>query len=206
MPRLRTITLIAVLALTAVPAAAHARTDVRVGIADQQVAMFSAPQYRSLKLKITRYFIRWDARTHPETLAAADTFVRKARTQHVRVLMHISTNSFVKKKAHLPSVSEHKRNVGFLLHRYRKLGVKECGTWNEENHVTQPTWKSPKRAAQFFKAMRGLCHGCQIVALDVLDQKGSASYIKRFYRALGTSYARRYAKIVGIHNYSDTNR
>jgi hypothetical protein len=54
--------------------------------------------------------------------------------------------------------------------------------------------------------MRGLCRGCNIVALDVLDQAGSASYIQRFYRALGTSYARRYARIVGIHNYSDTNR
>jgi hypothetical protein len=206
MPRPRTLTLIVVLALTAVPAAAQARTNVRVGIADQQVAMFSAAKYQSLKLKITRYFIRWDARKHPETLAAADTFVRKARVRHVRVLMHISTNTFVKKKAHLPSVSEYKRDVGFLVRRYRKLGVKDWGTWNEENHVTQPTWKSPTRAAQFFKAMRGLCHGCSIVALDVLDQAGSASYIKRFYRALGTSYAKRYAKIVGIHNYSDTNR
>jgi hypothetical protein len=207
MRRLKTLLILAVLATTAaVPAAAQARTNVRVGIADQQIGMFDAPGYKSLKLKLTRYFIRWDARKDPASLAATDAYVRKARTRHVKVLLHISTNTFVKKKAHLPSVKEYKRDVGFLVRRYKKLGVKDWGTWNEENHVTQPTWKSPKRAAQFFKTMRGLCRGCHIVALDILDQAGSASYIKRFYKALGRSYARRYAKIVGIHNYSDTNR
>src|SRR4051794_24244208 len=151
MRRLKTLTIIAVLALSAVPAAAEARTNVRVGIADQQIAMFSAPKYRSLKLKLTRYFIRWDARKDPNSIAAADAFVRKARTRHVRVLMHISTNTFVKKKAHLPSVGEYRRYVGYLVRRYKKLGVHDWGAWNEANHVTQPTWKSPRRAAQFFK-------------------------------------------------------
>jgi len=206
MRRLKTLMLVAVLTLAVAPAAAQAATNVRVGIADQQTTMFGAPAYRALHLKLTRYFIRWDARKDPASIAAADTYVRAARARHVKVLMHISTNTFVKKKAHLPSVREYKRYVGYLVRRYKKLGVKDWGTWNEENHVTQPTWKSPKRAAQFFKTMRGLCHGCHIVALDVLDQAGSASYIKRFYKALGRSYARRYAKIVGIHNYSDTNR
>ena len=36
-----------------------------------------------------------------------------------------------------------------LVRRYRPLGVREWGAWNEVNHKTQPTWKSPKRAAQF---------------------------------------------------------
>jgi|SRR5947209_217706 len=206
MQRLKRLTLIAALALLATAPAAHARTQVRVGIADQQIAMFGAPAYKALHLKITRYFIRWDARSHPADLAAADAFVKEARRDHVRVLMHISTNTFVKKRAHLPSVRQYRSDVGFLVRRYRKLGVREWGTWNEENHVTQPTWKSPARAAQFFKVMRGLCRGCSIVALDVLDQAGVKSYIQRFYRALGRSYARRFARIVGIHNYSDTNR
>ncbi len=92
------------------------------------------------------------------------------------------------------------------MRHYRKLGVREWGAWNEANHKTQPTWKSPKRAAQYFKAMRSLCKGCTIVALDALDQAGVTRYIQRFYAALGRSYARRFARIVGIHNYSDTNR
>src|SRR3954470_14228199 len=81
MRRLKTLLILAVLATTAaVPAAAQARTNVRVGIADQQIGMFDAPGYKSLKLKLTRYFIRWDARKDPASLAATDAYVRKART------------------------------------------------------------------------------------------------------------------------------
>ena len=205
MQRLKTHVPLGVLALlVAFPGAAQARTNVRVSIADQSPAMFDAPAYRALHLKTTRYFIRWDAIRSPADLARADAYVRRARAAHVRVLMHISTNDFTPKRAHLPSVAEYRRNVGALVRRYRRLGVREWGAWNEVNHKTQPTWKSPRRAAQFFKTMRSLCKGCSIVALDILDQAGATRYIQRFYRALGSS--RRFARIVGIHNYSDTNR
>ena len=205
MQRLKTHVPIGVLVLLlALPGAAQARTNVRVSIADQNQAMFDAPAYRALHLKTTRYFIRWDAIRSPADLARADAYVRRARAAHVRVLMHISTNDFTPKRAHLPSVAEYRRSVGTLVRRYRRLGVREWGAWNEVNHKTQPTWKSPKRAAQYFKTMRALCRGCTIVALDILDQAGATRYIQRFYRALGSS--RRFARIVGIHNYSDTNR
>ena len=205
MQRLKTHVPIGVLVLLlALPGAAQARTNVRVSIADQNQAMFDAPAYRALHLKTTRYFIRWDAIRSPADLARADAYVRRARAAHVRVLMHISTNDFTPKRAHLPSLAEYRRSVGALVRRYRRLGVREWGAWNEVNHKTQPTWKSPKRAAQYFKTMRALCRGCTIVALDILDQAGATRYIQRFYRALGSS--RRFARIVGIHNYSDTNR
>src|SRR3954471_11097686 len=169
--RLKTHVMTGVLALLlAVPAVAQARTPVRVSIADQSQAMFDAPAYRALKLKTTRYFIRWDAIRVPSDIARADAYVKRARAAHVKVLLHISTNDLREKKAKLPSVSQYRRDVGKLVRRYRKIGVKEWGAWNEENHKTQPTWRSPKRAAQFFKTMRSLCKGCTIVALDVLDQ------------------------------------
>src|SRR3954466_13466613 len=189
MRRLRTLMILVVLAMAAVPAAAEARTNVRVGIADQNAAMFNAARYRSLHLKITRYFIRWDAKNVPGDIAAADNFVRTARKRHVRVLMHISTNTFVEKAAHLPSLSEYKRDVGYLVRRYRKLGVRDWGSWNEMNHKTQPTYKSPKRAAQYFKVMRGMCKGCRVVPLNILARAGSASYIRRYFKAMG-SYRR----------------
>src|SRR6059058_3976139 len=203
--RMRTHLLVAVLALSLlIPAAAQARTHVRVGIADQHASMFDAPAYQRLKLKRTRYFIRWDAVRHPADLAAAKAYVRRARSAHVRVLVHISTNDLRERKAKLPSVRQYRRDVGRLVRQLRPLGVREWGAWNEVNHKTQPTWKSPKRAAQFFTTMRSICKGCSIVALDALDQAGVTRYIRRFYKALGSK--RRYARIVGIHNYSDTNR
>ncbi len=80
----------------------------------------------------------------------------------------------------------------------------DWGVWNEANHKSQPTYKSPKRAAQYFVAFRKLCKGCTIVALDVLDQPNFLTYVDSFYRALPRSQ-RKHASIVGLHNYGDTN-
>ena len=214
MHRIRTLALLVLAALTlSIPALATAkshakkpapRTHVRVGIADQSPAMFDAKAYKALKLKISRYFIHWDAAKHPDQLALADAFINKARADHVSVLLHISTPNLKPKKAYLPTVGEYKKWVGALVKRYRPAGVKEWGAWNEENNKTQPTYRSAPRAASYFKAMRQICRGCTIVALDIQDQSGATGYIQRFYHALG-GY-RKYARIVGIHNYSDTNR
>jgi hypothetical protein len=184
---------------------AQAKTNIAVGIGDQSPSMFASPAYQSLKLKKTRYFLPWNSIRNPYELAKADAFVTAARAAKVKVLMHISTDNFASKKAKLPSVSAYKKDVGALIRRYKKLGVREWGAWNEANHASQPTYRSPKRAAQFFTTMRSICSGCTIVALDVLDQAGVATYIKRFYAAIPAS-KRRFAKIVGIHNYSDVNR
>jgi hypothetical protein len=200
-------TMMIVLALVAtltIPAVADARTNVRIGIGDQQTSMFGHPEFQALKVKRVRYFIRWDAIRHPADLAAADAYVAAARKARVSVFMHISSDNLTRKKAKLPKLSRYRSDVTRLIKRYRKKGVKEWGARNEANHDSQATHKSPKRAADEFKIVRRACSGCTIVALDILDQTGAERYIRRFYSALG-SY-KRYAKIVGIHNYSDINR
>lgn len=197
--------ILALAALSGMGASASARTNVAVGLGDQGSAMFAAPAFKALKLKKTRYFIGWNAASKPAEIAKADAFVGAARSSRVKVLMHISDPDLRRNKGKLPSVTEYKRGVGKLVKRYRKLGVTEWGVWNEANHDSQSTYRNPKRAAQFFVAMRGLCKGCTIVALDVLDQGGVTKWIRRWYAALPRSQ-RRFAKVVGIHNYSDTNR
>ncbi len=199
-----TTTILALAMLALLPAAADARTNVRIGIGDQQASMFGHPEFQALKIKRVRYFIRWDAMRNPSDLAAADAYVAAARRAKVSVLMHISSDNLNRKKAKLPKLSRYRSDVTRLIKRYRKKGVKEWGSRNEANHDSQATWKSPKRAADEFKIVRRACKGCTIVALDVLDQRGVERYIQRFYKALGSQ--RRYAKIVGIHNYSDVNR
>jgi hypothetical protein len=189
-------------------AAAQSRTQVAVGIGDQNASMFSSPAYQALNLKKTRYFIHWDAIDKPGELAKADAFVGAARVSRVSVLMHISTNSFAA-GTKLPSVTAYRQKVGALVDRYRPVGVREWGIWNEANHKTQPTFRSPRRAAQFYNAFRGFagrkCKGCRIVALDLLDQRGVESYIRRWYAAAGAR-GRSAATYVGIHNYSEVNR
>ncbi len=195
--------LLIVLALLAVPASASA-VNVRVGIGDQSPTMFADSNYQSLNLKLSRYFIEWNAISQPQELADATAFVRAANARGVKTLMHISTDNIKSGTPRLPSVAAYRKSVGALVRLFKPMGVTDWGAWNEANHKTQPTAKSPRRAAQFFGEMRRLCTGCTVVALDVLDQAGVEQYIASFFRFAGTNAA--CVRVVGIHNYSEVNR
>jgi hypothetical protein len=214
---------LAALSLPALAAPAGATTStVRVGIADQYPAMFGHSQWQRLDLERTRYVIRWNAADDPGELQRADAFVDAARDAGVDVLLHISTDNYTPREAELPSRSAYRRKVGELVDRYHDKGVREFGVWNEANDRTQPTYRSPARAAQFFQELwrmlddRDRCGAdvakrCRVVALDLLDGRTKAlqasvrSYVRRFFAELGPTYDRR-ADFIGIHNYSDTNR
>jgi Glycosyl hydrolase catalytic core len=199
----------ALMALALLPGSAEARTNIRVGIGDQQIAMFDNPLFQRAKFKRVRYFIPWNAMDNAGQLAAADAYVRRARAAKISVFLHVSSDDLRIKKAKLPSVSAYRSKVGRLVRHFRKLGVREFGAFNEANHASQPTYRSPRRAASFFKVMYQLvkprCRSCTVVGLDVLDQRGVERYMRSFYRALSRTYRRR-ATTVGIHNYGDVNR
>lgn len=195
--------LLIVLALLAIPASASA-VNVRVGIGDQSAAMFANPNWQALHLKLARYFVEWNAISNPAELQEADTYVTAAKLHGVKVLMHISTDNIKVGTPKLPSLAAYRKDVGALIKRYKPLGVTDWGAWNEENHKTQPTSKSPRAAAQFYGAMLTMCKGCNVVALDVLDQRGVEAYIASFMKYAGANAAK--IKVVGIHNYSEVNR
>lgn len=202
---MRLLPLLLIAACCALPTAAQAKSaNVIVGVGDQNATMFTNPLYTALQLTRTRYFIPWDAIDHPAALAQADAFVTAASRAKVQVLMHISTNTFEPEEAHLPSVNEYNRKVGALINRFRPRGVREWGAWNEANHRTQPTFDNPKRAAQFYLAMKKLCPGCKIVALDILYSLGIRPYFASWLKALPAKERTR-ALTIGIHQYTDPN-
>jgi hypothetical protein len=204
-PVLLVLLLACALACLVLPAVAGARTKVAVGLGDQSEAMFSQPSFKRLAVRKARYFVRWDAYRQKDALARVDAWVAAARAARVRPFIHISTNDLRHKRAKLITSARYRRDVGRLVRHLRARGVRDFGVWNEANHKSQPTWRSASRAASYYRVMRAVCRGCTIVALDVLDQRGVAGYIGRFFRALPRSM--RHRKIlVGIHNYSDTNR
>jgi hypothetical protein len=192
-------------ALTLVPASEARRVRVAVGIGDQNAAMFSNPHFSRLKVRKARYFVRWDVMRRPAERAKLDNWLYAAALTRVRPLVHVSTNDLRAKRARLPSVARYRRDVGRLVRHIRARGVRDVGVWNEANHKTQPTWRNPRRAAAYYRVMRRLCRGCTIVGLDMLDQAGAGRYIRRFFRALPRGLRHRRI-VVGIHNYSDTNR
>jgi hypothetical protein len=192
--------------LLAVPATAMAKINVAVGIGDQNPNMFGDPNYQALHIKKVRYFVEWNTMDQPGEVAKADRYVKAAQAAGAAVFMHVSTDDINSTPVKpLPSVNEYKAKVGALVAKYRAMGVKDWGVWNEANHSSQPTSKNPKRAAQFYKTFRAFkCKDCKIVALDVLDQKGVEKYVASWLKYAGS--AGKKAKIFGIHNYSQVNR
>jgi hypothetical protein len=201
--------LCAVALLALAPAGASARVNVRVGIGDQQVAVFDQPAFQRANFKIVRYFVPWNVMSDKAQRTAARTYIQRARKDGFQVLLHISSDDLRIKRAKLPSVAQFRSQVRRLVPYFRKLGVREFGAWNEVNHASQPTYRSPTRAAEFFmetyRAVKPRCSFCTVVALDVLDQVGVERYMRSFYGRLNSTYRRR-ATVVGIHNYGDVNR
>jgi hypothetical protein len=206
--------LISCLVLAAVAAllatgSASAKSPIRIGVADQNAAMFSAPAYRALNLKLTRYFVPSDVMTDDAATATATAFVIAARAAGASTLVHISTNDLRAKRGRVLSASTYRSRVGKIVAYFRRLGVRDFGAWNEVNHKTQETWNRPDLTAAYFQAMYAAVHGrcptCSIVGLDVLDQTGVGKYIASVYKRLSKIWRAR-LKVVGIHNYSDVNR
>jgi hypothetical protein len=196
------------LALT-VTGAAEARIPIRVGISEQQPTMFDQTAFKHLHVRHVRYFAPWNVMTNRNQRLLARTYVKRARAAGDQVLLHLSTDDYRSKHGHLPSVREYRTQVRRLVAYFRHLGVRDFGVWNEANHASEPTYRSPARAADFFRemyrAVKGRCRSCGVVALDVLDQRGVEKYIRSFFRHLSPTYRRR-ATIIGLHNYGDVNR
>jgi hypothetical protein len=195
--------------LAATPGAAQARIAIRVGIGDQSVAMFDQSAFQRARFERVRYLVPWNVMDDAPLRLAARAYVQRARAAGMQVLLHVSTDDYRIKRARLPSVATYRPQIGRIVSYFRALGVRDFGTWDEANHASQPTYRSPSHAALFFReiyrAVRRQCRTCGIVALDVLDQVGVERYMAGFYRRLSPTYRRR-ATNVGIHNYGDVNR
>jgi hypothetical protein len=189
--------LAALLALVFAPAA-HAATPL-IGIGEQHPQIFTDEAFAPLGIKDVRFVAAYDALSSDWQRAELDGYLQAARTANVRVLLGFG-HSRVAERAHtLPSVKAFEREV--VKFRQRYPWIRDYLTWNEANHCSQPTCRNPKRAAQFYLALRKHCRGCRIVAADVLDGSNMVSWVKTFQKAVGKPRV-----TWGIHNYIDANR
>jgi hypothetical protein len=197
--------LLAVLAAAILAPAADA--NYRVGLSEQNPSMFSQPAWQSLKLKRVRYIVPWDyykdSGQHSEVISFLNT--AHAAKQDVLVAFSARRGCYVNgkysrsKACRAPSTSAYKSAV----RRFHKefSWVKTFSPWNEENHVSQPTHSSPKRAVQYYDTLRRACKGCTVMAADVLDQSNVRSWLRKFLH-----YSHGRGRIWGLHNYKDVNR
>jgi hypothetical protein len=187
--------------------AAPAQANFTVGIADQSAAMFDNKNFQALKVKRIRYLVAFDWYKQRWQREEVDAFMNRAETAGADVLVHFTAKRgcynrgrYSKRKScRAPSVRKYKS--AFKRFRRAYPWVKTYGSWNEGNHVSQPTFKKPRRAAKYFLAARKLCRSCKIVAADVLDQKNMTRWLRKFMR-----FDKGKARIWGLHNYGDVNR
>ena len=193
MIRLLSLSLLLTLAIAA-PAAAKAPI---VGVGDQDPAMFNDPNFQKLGVKHSRLALSWDWYRDPSLTAQLDAWMAGAQAHGVRPLIAFNRNWRSNGHRKLPSLAQYRES--FRLIRERYPFVTDFSAWNEANHTSQPTSRSPRMAARYYKALRSDCSSCTIVAADVLDSRDMLDWVNKFKKYAPT------ARIWGLHNYKDAN-
>jgi hypothetical protein len=178
----------------------RAEAAVLVGVADQSPAMFSQPLFTQLQVKRSRIFPPWNVALQRGHARDLDAWLNTARAARIEPLISFSQSvgsRCPRKPCKLPTVREFTR--AFRAFRRRWPSVRVVSPWNEANHRSQPTFKNPKRAAQYYNVVRELCRGCKIVAADVIDERNMERWLSVFRRTAIRP------RLWGLHNYKDTN-
>jgi hypothetical protein len=193
----------------AVPAGAGAYT---LGVSDQQAQTFTNPLFAPLKFKAARFITPYDVMESPSDKAQWDAWYTAARAAHQKILVSFEHSHRGSRAKTLPSVAAYTKEIKKFKKAYPK--VIEISPWNEVNrrlhkqsdgtYQGQPTWNSPKRVAQYYMAARKVWPGKTIVGIDILDENNVNRTIKFLKTFLCD--AKPTPKVIGFHNYSDTNR
>jgi hypothetical protein len=194
-----------------------------VGISENDPQMFNEPLFGGVGFKQARVIVGWDIALDPASTESGrlNDYLRRAQAAGVEPLVTIhhsrgdssrcgQKKNFNKGVCKLPSQSAYENAMRAFFTTFPT--VKVISPWNEANHFTQPTSRSPSSAAKFTNTVAKLCTDCKIVVADILDQADdpaakspkftkTAKWIKSFRKSLKVP-----RNICGIHNYSDVNR
>ena len=199
-----------VVAGLAVAGAAPASAGYRVGLGEQNAHMFDSPAWQSLKLKRVRYLVPWDYEKHTDQRNEVDRYMLRARAARQDVLVtftarrgcYLPNGRYSKAKVcRAPSASAYRNAFGMFDAKFP--WVKTYSAWNEVNHKSQPTFKSPRTAAGYYNVLRAQARRARfrVMAADMLDTPGMGRYLASFRR-----HAKGTPRLWGLHNYGDVNR
>jgi hypothetical protein len=205
---LRRILPIGLLTAAALVAPAAAQANFVVAIGDQNPSMFAQSRFQALHIKKVRYLVAWDFYKDAGQTAEVANYMNTAHAAGKDVLVSFTARRgcfngrYSRAKAcRAPSASAYKS--AFLRFDKAYPWVRTYSAWNEVNHVSQPTAKSPQLAARYYNVLRNYTRSrnFRLVAADVLDSSNVASYLRSFLRSAKGS-----PRLWGVHNYADVNR
>jgi len=189
---LRTLLLLAAMLVgLAVPAGAQAFS---IGMSDQKLGMWQDPRFAQLGITQVRLLMAYDNILRKD-FSRYDQWMAAAHSRGADVLLTIDRD--IGSYTRMPTLAQYRRIIRILRERYP--WVQTYGAWNEANHAKQPTYRKPRRAAQYYNILRAECAGCTILAADLLDQANMLPWLATFRR-----YAK-HPKLWGLHSYQDSN-
>jgi hypothetical protein len=189
--------------------AASAGASYRVGLSEQRPEMFGNPLWQSLGLRMVRYLVPWDWQAEAGEAAEVAAFMDAARARGQDVLVTFTARRgcfdglrYSREPAcRAPSASAYRSALVAFDDRYP--WVRTYSAWNEVNHVSQPTFTSPRLAVRYYEVVRreSRRRHFRVMAADVLDTSNMRGYLRAFLRR-----ARGHPRLWGLHNYQDVNR
>jgi hypothetical protein len=190
-------------ALVAPAASAKGQAHTIVGMGEQSPDLFEDARFHATGIRNARLLVPWDlVKMGGWPLAAADLWLERARRDGVEPLVSFGHSMSERRQLKLPSVHQYAAQVRAFRERYP--WVREFSTWNEANLGSkQPTGRHPRRTAVFYRALKRQCHGCTVVAVELLVTSNWRMY--RWIRAF-RERAGRGRLIFGLHNYPDVTR
>jgi hypothetical protein len=197
-----------VLLLTLV-VAAPASAKYRVGVGEQSPAMYDTPAWQSLGLKRARYLVPWDYYKHPGQAAEVAAYMGRARAAGQDVLVSFTARRGCYENGRYARAKACRAPSGRAFRgSFRRFDnaypwVKTYSAWNEVNHKSQPTFKSPRLAVRYYDVIRKEARRrkFRVMALDLLDTGNMSRYLRGF-----RARARGNPRLWGLHNYGDVNR
>lgn len=195
--------------LAALLVAPAAEAKYRVGVGEQNPAMFDSDRWQSLNLKRVRYIVPWDWNKQDFTRFEVAAFMNRARSERQDVLVTFTASRGCwngrrysrKKSCRAPSKKAYRRAFREFDRTYP--WVRTYSAWNEVNHVSQPTFKKPRLAVRYYDVLRKdrKKRRFKVMAADVLDTSNMRRYLRKFMRK-----AKGKPRLWGLHNYQDVNR
>ena len=174
-----------------------AEAKYRVGVGDQNAAMFDSARWQSLKLKRTRYIVPWNWNKDAGQTAEVTAYMNRARAARQQVLVAFTARRgcwngrrYSRSKAcRAPSAKAYRSSFRAFDNAFP--WVKTYSAWNEVNHASQPTYKKPGLAVRYYDVLRkdARKRKFKVMAADMLDTSNMRA-LPALVHAQGQGHAR----------------